>query len=114
MSVRGLSHVYEDGTRAIQDVDLEIGRGEFIAVLGQNGSGKSTLVKHFNGLLKPTEGTVRVAGHDTRGASVAEMALAVGYIFQNPDTQIFKMNVREEVASDPRTSASPRKRWTPA
>ncbi len=101
VSVRGLSHVYEDGTRAIQDVDLEIGRGEFIAVLGQNGSGKSTLVKHFNGLLKPTEGTVRVAGHDTRGASIAEMALAVGYIFQNPDAQIFKMNVREEISFGP-------------
>jgi energy-coupling factor transport system ATP-binding protein len=101
VGVRGLSHVYEDGTRALHGVDLEIKRGEFIGILGQNGSGKTTLVKHFNGLLKPTEGTVTAAGHDTREATIAEMAMTVGYIFQNPDAQIFKMNVREEIAFGP-------------
>jgi energy-coupling factor transport system ATP-binding protein len=101
VDVRGLSHVYEDGTRALHGVDLEIKRGEFIGVLGQNGSGKTTLVKHFNGLLKPTEGMVTAAGHDTREATIAEMAMTVGYIFQNPDSQIFKMNVREEIAFGP-------------
>jgi energy-coupling factor transport system ATP-binding protein len=101
VSVGGLSHVYQDGTRALHDVDLEIRRGEFVGILGQNGSGKTTLVKHFNGLLKPTEGTVTVAGLDTRRASIAEMALAVGYIFQNPDAQIFKMKVEDELAFGP-------------
>jgi energy-coupling factor transport system ATP-binding protein len=101
VSLAGLSHVYQDGTRALRDVDLEIRRGEFVAILGQNGSGKTTLVKHFNGLLKPTEGAVTVAGLDTRKASIAEMALAVGYIFQNPDAQIFKMKVEEELAFGP-------------
>jgi len=101
VSIAGLSHVYQDGTRALRDVDLEISRGEFVGILGQNGSGKTTLVKHFNGLLKPTEGTVTVAGLDTRKASIAEMALAVGYIFQNPDAQIFKMKVEEELAFGP-------------
>ena len=101
VSIGGLSHVYQDGTRALNDVDLEIRRGEFVGILGQNGSGKTTLVKHFNGLLKPTEGTVTVAGLDTRKASIAEMALAVGYIFQNPDAQIFKMKVEEELAFGP-------------
>ena len=101
VDIRGLSHVYQDGTRALHDVDLEIRRGEFVGILGQNGSGKTTLVKHFNALLKPTEGTVTVAGLDTRKASIAEMALAVGYIFQNPDAQIFKMKVEEELAFGP-------------
>jgi energy-coupling factor transport system ATP-binding protein len=101
VSIGGLSHVYQDGTRAVHDVDLEIRRGEFVGILGQNGSGKTTLVKHFNALLKPTEGTVTVAGLDTRKASIAEMALAVGYIFQNPDAQIFKMKVEEEIAFGP-------------
>jgi energy-coupling factor transport system ATP-binding protein len=101
VSIGGLSHVYQDGTRALRDVDLEIRRGEFVGILGQNGSGKTTLVKHFNGLLKPTEGSVTVAGLDTRKASISEMALAVGYIFQNPDAQIFKMKVEEELAFGP-------------
>jgi energy-coupling factor transport system ATP-binding protein len=101
VSIGGLSHVYQDGTRALHGVDLEIRTGEFVGILGQNGSGKTTLVKHFNGLLKPTEGTVTVAGLDTREASIAEMALAVGYIFQNPDAQIFKMKVEEELAFGP-------------
>ncbi len=101
VNVQNLSHVYQDGTRALNDVDLEIRRGEFVGILGQNGSGKTTLVKHLNGLLKPTKGTVTVAGLDTRRASIAEMALAVGYIFQNPDSQIFKMKVEEELAFGP-------------
>jgi cobalt transport protein ATP-binding subunit len=101
VSISSLSHVYQDGTRALHDVDLKIRRGEFVGILGQNGSGKTTLVKHFNALLKPTEGAVTVAGLDTRNASIAEMALAVGYIFQNPDAQIFKMKVEEELAFGP-------------
>jgi energy-coupling factor transport system ATP-binding protein len=102
VSVRGLSHVYQDGTRAVHDVDLEIRRGEFVGILGPNGSGKTTLVKHLNGLLKPTEGSVTVAGLDTREATIAEMAQAVGFIFQNPDSQIFKMKVEEELAFGPK------------
>src|SRR5439155_7822288 len=67
-------------------------------ILGQNGSGKTTLVKHLNGLLKPTRGTVTVAGLNTRKASINEMAVTVGFIFQNPDTQICKMKVYDELA----------------
>ncbi|TCJ16714.1 energy-coupling factor ABC transporter ATP-binding protein [Rubrobacter taiwanensis] len=101
VEITGLSHVYRDGTRALSGVDLEIRRGEFVGVLGQNGSGKTTLVKHLNGLLKPTEGTVTVAGLDTRKATIAQMAQTVGYIFQNPDSQIFKMKVGDELAFGP-------------
>jgi energy-coupling factor transport system ATP-binding protein len=82
----------------VRNLDLEIRHGEFVAILGQNGSGKTTLVKHLNGLLKPTSGTVKVAGLDTRKASINEMAMTVGFIFQNPDTQICKMKVYDELA----------------
>jgi energy-coupling factor transport system ATP-binding protein len=98
VDVRQLTHIYKDGTVAVRDLNLEIRRGEFVAILGQNGSGKTTLVKHLNGLLKPTRGTVTVAGLDTRKASLNEMAVTVGFIFQNPDTQICKMKVYDELA----------------
>lgn len=98
VAIHNLEHVYKDGTVAVQDLNLVIHRGEFVAILGQNGSGKTTLVKHLNGLLKPTSGTVSVAGLDTRKASINEMAGTVGFIFQNPDMQICKMKVYDELA----------------
>jgi energy-coupling factor transporter ATP-binding protein EcfA2 len=109
IEVSGLSHVYRDGTPALRDLDLQICRGEFVAILGQNGSGKTTLVKHFNGLLKPTSGTVRVAGLDTARASINEMATTVGFIFQNPDTQICKLKVYDELAFGLRNLGLPEK-----
>ena len=69
-----LVHVYPDGTRALDGVDLEIATGERVAIVGQNGSGKSTLVRHFNGLLRPTEGRVLVDGADAATLRVAELA----------------------------------------
>lgn len=102
IDVRGLVHVYPDGTRAIDDVSLEIGDGELIAIVGQNGSGKSTLVRHFNGLLRPTEGEVLVDGATIRGRRVAHLATTVGLAFQDPDRQIFAGRVRAEVEFGPR------------
>jgi cobalt transport protein ATP-binding subunit len=102
VDMRQLTHTYKDGTVAVNDLNLEIHRGEFVAILGQNGSGKTTLVKHLNGLLKPTSGSVIVAGLDTRKASINEMAMTVGFIFQNPDTQICKMKVYDEIAFGPK------------
>jgi energy-coupling factor transport system ATP-binding protein len=98
VDIRQLTHTYRDGTTALHDLNLQIRRGEFVAILGQNGSGKTTLVKHLNGLLKPTNGSVMVADLDTRKASIDQMAMTVGYIFQNPDTQICKMKVYDELA----------------
>jgi len=98
VDIRQLTHTYKDGTAAVRDLNLQIHRGEFVAILGQNGSGKTTLVKHLNGLLKPTSGSVTVAGLDTKKASINEMAMTVGFIFQNPDTQICKMKVYDELA----------------
>jgi energy-coupling factor transport system ATP-binding protein len=87
---------------ALEGVDLTVRRGEFLAVLGQNGSGKTTLVKHFNGLLKPTEGSVRVGGEETKEQGLRRLGQTVGYVFQNPDHQIFSDTVFDEVAFGPK------------
>jgi energy-coupling factor transport system ATP-binding protein len=81
----------------LRGIHLSIWEGEFIAILGQNGSGKTTLAKHFNGLLKPSSGNMLIRGKSTREYSRRELARCVGYVFQNPDHQIFANTVREEV-----------------
>jgi len=101
LRAEGLVHVYGGETRALDGVDLAIRRGERIAIVGQNGSGKSTLVRHFNGLLRPTEGRVLVEGRDTDGQRVAHLSATVGLAFQDPDRQIFAGKVRREVAFGP-------------
>jgi len=87
---------------ALRGIDLAIPRGAFVAVLGQNGSGKTTLVKHFNGLLKPTRGRVLVGHQDTSRSTIGSLARSVGYVFQNPDHQLFSATVREEIEFGPR------------
>ena len=87
---------------ALAGVSVSVHEGEFVVILGENGSGKTTLAKHLNGLLRPASGTVTVAGMDTRTASAQDMARQVGYLFQNPDHQIFAPTVWEEVAFGPR------------
>jgi cobalt transport protein ATP-binding subunit len=85
----------------LRGVSLRIERGDFVALIGQNGAGKTTLAKHFNGLLRPNAGTVRVLGTDTATAGLADLARTVGYVYQNPDHQIFAQRVRSEVAFGP-------------
>ena len=102
LRTEGLVHVYPEGTRALDAVDLTIRLGERVAIIGQNGSGKTTLVRHFNGLLRPTEGRVFVDGVDAAGRRVAALAATVGLAFQDPDRQIFAGKVRSEVAFGPR------------
>jgi energy-coupling factor transport system ATP-binding protein len=82
---------------ALRRIDLSIYEGEFVAILGQNGSGKTTLAKHFNGLLRPTSGQVLVLDKPTTEYRHRELARLVGYVFQNPDHQIFAKTVWEEV-----------------
>jgi cobalt transport protein ATP-binding subunit len=86
----------------LHGVSVRIEQGEFVALIGQNGAGKTTLAKHFNGLLKPTSGRVRAMGIDTRAVSLARLARTVGYVYQNPDHQIFAQKVQTEVAFGPR------------
>ena len=100
--VESLVHVYEGRTRAVDGVDLTIEAGQRVAIVGQNGSGKSTLVRHFNGLLRPTEGRVLIDGHETKGRRVAALAAIVGLAFQDPDRQIFAGRVGAEVEFGPR------------
>jgi energy-coupling factor transport system ATP-binding protein len=98
LSIRNLEYVYPDGTEALRDVSLDVGRGEYVLIVGQNGAGKTTLVKHFLGLLQPTSGTVAVGGTDVRQLSVSELARSIGYVAQNPNDQIFNSTVGDEVA----------------
>jgi len=96
ISVQDLSYSYGD-INAINGLNLAIRPGEFIAIVGENGSGKTTLVKHFNGLLTPTEGNVYIAGKNTRQCTITNLARDVGLVFQNPDHMFFADTVREEV-----------------
>jgi energy-coupling factor transport system ATP-binding protein len=100
--VDGVTFEYRRGPRALDGIDLRVGVGERMAIVGQNGSGKSTLVRQFNGLLRPTAGTVSINGRPTSGRHVAELAHEVGLAFQNPDRQIFAGTVRAEIAFGPR------------
>ena len=101
-------HTYSKGTpferRALNDVSLEISKGEFVAIIGQTGSGKSTLVQHLNGLLKPTEGKAFIDEVDLsgKGTEVKAARQQVGMVFQYPEHQIFAETVFEDIAFGPR------------
>ena len=93
---------YPGGVEALRGVSLIVEPGEAVAILGENGAGKSTLAKHLNGLLKPGSGRVLIGDWDTRDHTTADAAHRVGYVFQNPDDQIFERMARKEVAFGPR------------
>jgi energy-coupling factor transport system ATP-binding protein len=93
---------YEAEREVLHGIDLEIKRGDIIAVLGPNGAGKTTFVKHAIGLLKPKSGRVLVHGRDTRQASVAEIASTLGYVFQSPSHMLFAPTVHEELSFGPK------------
>ncbi len=101
VKIQDLSFAYESGKEILSGINLSIKEGEFIAILGANGSGKTTLVKHFNGLLKPSSGTIFFKGQDISKEHVSQMGKRVGYVFQNPDYQIFSKTVQEEVSYGP-------------
>jgi energy-coupling factor transport system ATP-binding protein len=107
LEVRDLCHRYPNGYEALAGVSLGIRRGEFVALIGRNGSGKTTLAKHLNGLLAPTAGEVTLAGRCVAGLPLEELAQHVGYVFQDPDHQLFAATVAEEVAFGPRNVGLP-------
>ena len=90
---------YAIGQRQLLDsIHLQVHAGESVAIVGANGAGKTTLIKHFNGLYRPQHGRVSVLGRDTRTTPVSVLARSVGMVFQNPDDQLFRTNVRDEIA----------------
>lgn len=110
IELRDVSFQYPNGRSVLQKINLTIHSGDFLAIMGPNGAGKTTLAKHLNGLLKPTAGQVLVEGLDTRKESVAHLATRVGYVFQNPDHQIFSKTVVEELSFGPKNLGWPSER----
>ncbi|HEX6035823.1 MAG TPA: energy-coupling factor transporter ATPase, partial [Anaerolineales bacterium] len=99
---RDLEFSYPNGVKALHGISLDIYPGDMVAIVGQNGSGKTTLAKHFNGLLLPGRGTIAVGGKSTKEQGIFRLGQSVGYVFQNPDHQIFSETVFDEVSFGPR------------
>lgn len=95
-------------TRAVDEVDIDVKQGDFVAILGHNGSGKSTLAKHINAILYPTEGTIWVDGMDTaQEKNLWDIRQSAGMVFQNPDNQIIGQVVEEDVGFGPENMGVP-------
>ena len=102
VSVKALRFGYKPGDEVLCGIDIEVGRGEFVAVLGHNGSGKSTFAKHINVLLRPVSGEVLVNGLDTASdENIWRIRRSAGMVFQNPDNQIIATIVEDDVAFGP-------------
>ncbi len=98
MRLRDVTYTYPGGGASVRHLNLEVYPGEFVGLVGQNGAGKTTATKLVNGLLKPSSGTVEVAGLDTRTARTSQIARHAATLFQNPDHQICRDTVLDEVA----------------
>lgn len=102
IKIDDLRFTFPSGLEALRGISLSIESGEQIAIVGQNGAGKTTLVRHFNGLLQPTSGSILIGDWDTKKYSVAKLASRIGYVFQNPDEQLFSKDVGTEIRFGPR------------
>jgi cobalt/nickel transport system ATP-binding protein len=107
IEVAGLEFAYPDGRRALQGVDLKVGAGERVAILGANGAGKSTLLLQLIGILRPQAGSVSVFGVRVDKKSVREVRRRLGLVFQMPDDQLFCTSVFDDVAFGPRNLGIP-------
>ena len=101
LETRDLTYVYPGNVTGLDQVNFIAGRNARIAVIGANGAGKSTLFKHFNGILRPTSGTVLVHGEPVTARNIREVRKFVGLVFQNADDQIFSPTVAQDVAFGP-------------
>lgn len=110
IKVNDLWFHYTTGKDVLKDISFAVQQGERLALLGHNGSGKTTLVKHLNGLLRPSRGALTICGKSTEDKKVAELAGMVALQFQNPDDQICKGTVWEEVTFGPRNLGYPEER----
>lgn len=102
LEFHNVSYTYPNGYPALNQVSLQIERGERLAIIGQNGAGKTTAAKLMNGLNKPSSGQVMVDGWNTKQYTAAQISGKVGYVFQNPDDQIFHNDVYQEIAFGPK------------
>ena len=102
IEIHDLRFTYPTGLEALRGISFTIESGEQVAIVGQNGAGKTTLVRHFNGLLQPAVGSVLIGDWDVKKYSVAKLASRVGYVFQNPDEQLFSKDVGTEIRFGPR------------
>lgn len=100
--LKDVSFSYPGGFLAVDHINMEIKAGENVAIVGQNGAGKTTTVKMMNGLLRPTEGEVFIGEMNSKDYTTAQISRVVGYVFQNPDDQIFHATVESEVRFGPK------------
>ena len=108
IEVINLTYTYPDGTKAIENINLTIKKGENLAILGPNGAGKSTLLHHFNGLMTPTSGKIYVLGKEVTKKNLEEIRQKVGLVFQDPDDQLFARTVSQDVAFGPTNLGLPK------
>lgn len=102
LEAKEVNFAYLRGQPVLNDIDIKIESGEFVALLGHNGSGKTTLSRLFMALIHPRSGQVLVDGTDIAAMEPADLADKIGYVFQNPDLQILEDTVFDEVAYGPR------------
>ncbi len=102
IELEAVSFAYQPDQPILRNLSLTIPTGQFVALTGDNGAGKTTLARHLIGLLRPTGGGVSVLGENAAGKNIGQLARQVGFVFQNPEVQIFHPTVREEVAFGPR------------
>ena len=112
IELKDVRFAYPDGHLAVDGVTMSIEKGENVAIVGQNGAGKTTTVKLFNALHYPTGGDVIINGKSTKGQTTAQVSRTVGYVFQNPDDQIFHSTVLAEVEFGPRMMKLPEEKIT--
>jgi len=103
LSTKNLSYTYPDGTHALKNINMEIYKGQKVAIMGPNGAGKSTLFSHFNGLTEPTSGHIEIDGKAIKydRETLLEVRQKVGIVFQDPNDQLFAPTVKEDVAFGP-------------
>ena len=103
LKAQNISYAYDDGTKALNNVNLDVKKGEIVSLLGKNGAGKSTLFLHFNGIYKPESGRILIDGEELKydKKNLIRFRQKVGIVFQNPDDQLFAPSVEEDVAFGP-------------
>jgi len=111
IEVENVSFQYPTGVLAVRDVSVKFYKEDFVGIIGQNGSGKTTLVKLLNGLLKPTKGNVKVFGLNSRESPIHDLIRHVGYVFQDPDSQLFSKTVYQELSFGLKNLRVPREQW---